>query len=64
MVMKRNAVGYKMVSVKPTQKHSSNFNYGTGQAILNSKNGIGLSKPYILVDEMFEDILKDSKVRR
>lgn len=35
------------------------MNQETKQAISEAKQGIGLSKPYTSVDEMFEDILKD-----
>ena len=35
------------------------YNTETKQAILDAQQGIGLSKPYTNVDDMFEDILND-----
>lgn len=42
----------KNPKLKKEQKHSE-----TKQAILEAKQGIGLSKPYTDVNEMFDDIL-------
>lgn len=37
----------------------NDYNTETKQAILDAQQGIGLSKPYTNVDDMFEDILND-----
>lgn len=43
----------------PFEVSINDYNKETRQAILDAKNGIGLSKSYSDVDEMFEDILND-----
>ena len=43
----------------PFEVSVNDFNSETKQAILEAKQGIGLSKPYTDVNEMFEDILND-----
>lgn len=43
----------------PFEVSVNDYNTDTKQAILDAQQGIGLSKPYTNVDDMFEDILND-----
>lgn len=43
----------------PFEVSVNDYNTETKQAILDAQQGIGLSKPYTNVDDMFEDILND-----
>lgn len=43
----------------PFEVSVNDYNTETKQAILDAQQGIGLSKPYTKVDDMFEDILND-----
>lgn len=43
----------------PFEVSVNDYNAETRQAILEAKQGVGLSQPYTNVDDMFEDILND-----